>query len=213
MRDIRQLRPRLPVIGLIGPTNIPRVSSASGIDPALYESYAREAGRLVAEMNAIIALCPDRGVALHALQEYQAAKGPWSIALAPDGGPSEDVATGNCQQNSAACNETVSGFTWHHQHANICELSDLMVCVGLSCGTMAEIVWTKWVRKPRILAMRGTMSGLPPEILAETQVEFVNTLEELESRMRVKLRRRLSQPEDGTKSPEAGLTQQGGYHG
>ena len=180
---LKPSRPRLPIVGMIGPTNITRVSEAGGIDPALYKHYANEAGRLIAKLDAIIALVPDRGVALHALQGYQAAQGSWSLALAPDGGPSEDVATSNCEQNSTACDETLGGFTWHHQHANICELSDLLVCVGLSCGTMAEIVWTKWVRKPRILAVRSTMSGIPPEIIAETEIEFVETLAELEERM------------------------------
>ena len=181
MTEPRQLHPPVPTVGMIGPTNIARVSRASKIDASLYEHYAFQAGRLVAEANAAITLVPDRGVALHAMQGYQAAGGPWSIALAPDGGPSEPVASSNCEQNAGQCHETLRGFTWHHQHAQICELSDLLVCVGLSCGTLTEIAWTKWVGKPRVLVMRETASFLPPEILAETQVEFMASLEELET--------------------------------
>ena len=60
---LKPSRPRLPIVGMIGPTNIARVSEAGGIDPALYKHYANEAGRLIAKLDAIIALVPDRGVA------------------------------------------------------------------------------------------------------------------------------------------------------
>jgi hypothetical protein len=42
-----------------------------------------------------------------------------------------------------------------------------MVCVGLSCGTLAELAWTKWTPGPPVALVRGTMSGVPPEMLAE----------------------------------------------
>ena len=58
-----------------------------------------------------------------------------------------------------------------------------MVCVGLSCGTVAEIAWTKWVKGPRILAMRDTITALPREILAETDVVFIESFGDLGRQM------------------------------
>jgi len=101
--------------------------------------------------------------------------------LIPAGGPSDAVATRNCVENAAACNEIIDGFTWHHQHAALCELCDLIVCIGLSCGTLAEIAWTKWVRGPRVLALRATMTAIPIEILAETDVVLIDGLDELDA--------------------------------
>jgi hypothetical protein len=163
-------RPKLPIVALIGPTNLPRIARASKIDQAVYESAAAAAGAAVARHGAILMVVPDRGVAMHGLQAYRAAKGRWLIGLTPDGGPADDVASRNCRDNAALCDEVIGGLTWHHQHATICELAWLMVCVGLSCGTIAEIAWTKWIKGRRILAMRRTMTELPPEILAETDV-------------------------------------------
>jgi len=185
--DERRSPPR-PIVGLIGPTNLKRISAASGIPEEHYSVTAYAVGRVIARSGAALAVVPDRGVALLGMRGYQDAEGPWVVGLTPSGGPSESVATANCFDNAAHCNEIVSGFTWHHQHARICEMCTLLVCVGLSCGTLAEIAWTKWVGGPRILAMRDTFTALPKEILAETNVAFVESCDDLAERIRGLLR-------------------------
>lgn len=174
-------RPNLPVIGIIGPTNLRRISAASGIPEQRYRDGALAAGTAIARHGAILAMVPDRGIAMSGLQGYSSARGKWTIGLVPQGGPSDAVATPNCLENAAACDEIIGGFTWHHQHAALCELSDLMICIGLSCGTITEIAWTKWVRKPRVLALRETFSAIPVEILAETEVTLVDGIEALDA--------------------------------
>jgi len=175
--------PRRPIVGLIGPTNLQRISTASGISEAHYRDTAYAVGKVIARAGASLAVVPDRGVALLGMQGYRDAEGPWIVGLTPSGGPSESVATGNCLSNAAQCDEIISGFTWHHQHARICEMCTLLVCVGLSCGTLAEIAWTKWVGGPRILAMRNTLTALPREILAETNVVFAESVQDLAEHM------------------------------
>ena len=175
--------PLRPIVGLIGPTNLPRIAAASGISEMHYRDTAYAVGRVIAQSGAALAVVPDRGVALLGMQGYRDAEGPWIVGLTPSGGPSESVATGNCLGNATQCDEIVSGFTWHHQHARICEMCTLLVCVGLSCGTLAEIAWTKWVGGPRILAMRNTLTVLPKEILAETNIAFAESCEDLAERM------------------------------
>jgi predicted Rossmann-fold nucleotide-binding protein len=176
-------RPELPIIGLIGPTNLQRISQASGIPESRYRDAAYHAGRAIARTHAMLTIVPDRGVAVSGMRGYREAQGAWTIGLVPAGGPSDSVATQNCLENSAACDEVIDGFTWHHQHAFMCEFSNLLVCVGLSCGTIAEIAWTKWVRGPKILVVRDTLTAIPKEILAETDVDFVDSIEELEAKV------------------------------
>jgi hypothetical protein len=180
-------RPKLPVVGLIGPTNLDRISRASGIPVSLYEACAKGAAALVARQGAILALVPDRGVALHGAHSYHAEKGPWMIGLIPDGGPSDSVATANCRLNARLCDEVLDGFTWHHQHATLCQLSNLMVCIGLSCGTLTEIAWTKWLKGPRVLAFRSTFASIPAEMLAETDIVMIDDLAEMEERLALEL--------------------------
>lgn len=177
----KRKRPDLPVIGLIGPTNIRRISQASGRPEQLYRDSALRAGELIAKHQAIMAMVPDRGIAMSGLRGYTSAQGAWTIGLVPEGGPSDSVATPNCVENAAACDEVIDGFTWHHQHAAICQLSDLLVCIGLSCGTLTEIAWTKWVRGPRVLALAETFTAIPVEILAETDVVLIDSLDALDA--------------------------------
>lgn len=178
----RQKRPQQPVVGLIGPTNLQRISQASGIPEQRYRDAAYGAGRVIARMGAILTIVPDRGVAVSGLRGYQEAQGTWTVGLVPEGGPSDAVATPNCVENSASCDEVIGGFTWHHQHAFICEFSNLLICIGLSCGTIAEIAWTKWVKGPKVLVMRQTLTAIPKEILAEIDVDFVDTIADLETK-------------------------------
>ena len=200
-----QKRPDLAVVALIGPTNLARISLASGLPVSTYEDCASGAGAAVARNNAILAVVPDRGVALVGARAYRAEKGAWLIGLVPDGGPSDSVATSNCRLNAAGCDEVLDGFTWHHQHATLCQLSDVMICVGLSCGTLTEIAWTKWLRGPRVLALRKTFESIPREILAETDVQMIDDLAELDGA----LRRELGMIAAGNRSPWAAGSQVG----
>jgi hypothetical protein len=174
---------------LIGPTNLERISAASGVLVALYEECARGAAAAVARSRGILALVPDRGIALVGAQAYRAEQGTWMIGLIPDGGPSDSVATANCRRNAGLCDEILDGFTWHHQHATLCALSQVLVCVGLSCGTLTEIAWTKWLKGPRVLAIRRTFESIPKEVLAETDVVLIEDLAELEERLALELAR------------------------
>ena len=47
----------------------------------------------------------------------------------------------------------------------------------LTFGTMGEIVWTKWVGGPPMVVIEPLISGIPPEIRAETDIHLVAGLE------------------------------------
>ena len=166
-------------VGVIGPTNVARISAATGIPVGVYEETARAAGQLLARLGVTLVIVPDRGVARCALAGYRTANGPRVIGLAPVGGECDPEARLILHAGAAECDEIVSGLTWYEQHARFCQVCDLMVGVGLSCGTLAEIAWTKWVRKPDVLVLRSTISQIPPEILAEARVRLLDGLPEL----------------------------------
>lgn len=129
----------------MGPTNLIKVSQASRIPVALYESCAASVGSLLARHGCDLVVVPDRGVAVIAMEAHKVAGGPKIIGLVPEGGESDPEATENCLARINQCDEVMTGFSWAEQHAVLCRASEALVCVGLSCGTMAEIVWTKWM--------------------------------------------------------------------
>ena len=174
-KDIRSDEPAR--IGIIGPTSIEVTSRAAHLDPAACESAARAAGEGLAKRGYALVLVPDRGVALLAAEAYRAAGGRRLIGIVPHGGTSAQAATSCCQEHRRLCHETVEDLTWTGQHERICQLSDVLLCIGLSCGTLSEIAWTKWVGNTPVVILRSLVSGIPPEMAAETDLHWMEDLE------------------------------------
>ncbi len=175
---IRDMRSDKPVrIGVIGPTNIKVTSRAAHLDPVACENAARAAGKGLAERGYALVLVPDRGVALLAAEAYRAAGGQRLIGIIPHGGTSVQAAASCCEEHRHLCHETVEDLTWTGQHERICQASDVLLCIGLSCGTLSEIACTKWVGDTPVVILRSLLSGIPPEMAAETDLHWVEDLE------------------------------------
>jgi len=52
-----------------------------------------------------------------------------------------------------------------------------LLCIGLSCGTIAEVAWTKWVGNTPVVVIKSLVSGIPPEVEVETDLHWVEDLE------------------------------------
>jgi predicted Rossmann-fold nucleotide-binding protein len=163
-------------VGIIGPTDIDVTSSAAGLDAAVCKQTALAAGAGLAQRGDTVVLVPDRGVALLAAQAYRAAGGPHLIGIIPHGGTSAQAATTCCENHRDLCHETVEDLSWNAQHERICQLADVLVCIGMSCGTIAEIAWTKWVGNTPVIVIRPLVSGIAPEVEAETDLRWVEDL-------------------------------------
>ncbi len=164
-------------VAVIGPTDIDVTSRAAGLDPGICAQVTTAAGESLAAHGYTVVLVPDRGVALLAAEAYHRAGGPHLVGILPRGGTSAQQATSCCEQHRDLCDEWVEDLTWTGQHERICQLADVLLCIGMSCGTMAEVAWTKWVGGRPVIAIRPLMSGIAPEILAETDVRWVDDLE------------------------------------
>jgi len=163
-------------IGVIGPTDIDVTFAAAGLDPAACERAARAAGEELARRGHAAVVVPDRGVGLLAAEAYRAAGGHELIGIIPYGGTSAQAATTNCDAHRHLCHEVVDDLSWTEQHERICQLSDVLLCIGLSCGTISEIAWTKWVGNTPVIVLRSLVSGIPPEVEAETDLHWVEDL-------------------------------------
>jgi len=164
-------------IGVIGPTNIQVTSAAAGLDPDVCAGVARAAGKGLAERGYGLIVVPDRGVGLLAGQGYRAAGGPWLTGIVPHSGTSGQGAASRCRENRRLCHQVVDDLRWTEQHERICQLADALLCIGISCGTLSEIAWTKWVGATPVVVIRSLISGIPPEMEAETDLRWVDELE------------------------------------
>ncbi|WP_218014433.1 hypothetical protein [Mycolicibacterium palauense] len=160
------------------------MSAAAGLDPARYHRAAHDAGALLATMGHTMVVVPDRGVALAALDGYLSTDGPHVIGICPSSGPSEPAGIPAIATHRTRCHRIVEDCSWFEQHHRIGLLSDAMICVGLSSGTLTELAWTKWTPGPPVAIIAGTFSTIPPELHAEiplTVVDFRDLPDWLES--------------------------------
>ncbi len=167
-------------VALIGPSEIEKIAAATGIDEKAYEECAFQVGKCVAESGDELVIVPDRGVPLLATQAYRTAKGRRVIGLIPISGIEGQEAISECENHRDLCDSVIDNVTWFEQHAKLCEMSDVIVCIGLSCGTICEIAWTKWTGKTPILIFKKLVSNIPKEIVAETNITFITDLNHLE---------------------------------
>ncbi len=152
------------------------MAASTGLDVAAYVDTARLAGAQLAIAGYDLVVVPDRGVAVHAAQAYREAHGPRLIGLFPSGGNGVlDASAIHLDEHRYLCDQLIDGLTWHDQHPYICQLADVMLAIGLSCGTMGELVWTKWTRTPAVV-IQPLVSGIPLEILAEANIHLVPDL-------------------------------------
>jgi len=163
-------------VAVVGPTNIAAVAASANRDPEEYVRVARQAGAQLAARGYELLVVPDRGVAVCAAEAYREAHGPRLIGLFPRGGNGVvDASIIRLDEHRHLCDEAIDSLTWAEQHPTLCALADILLVIGLSCGTMGELVWTKWTRTPAVV-IQPLISGLPPEVLAEAHIHFVPDL-------------------------------------
>lgn len=168
-------------IGLIGPTNLDLMSEVSNIDKNLYIRSAQILGEIIAKLGHDLVIVPDRGVAVEGLKSYRIHEGNKVIAIWPQKGEtSYQLQTIKIKDNIDCCDEVITELSWHEQHSFICQISDLMVCCGISCGTISEIAWSKWVEGPTIYICKNTVSCIPAEIVAEAHIKFIDKADDFE---------------------------------
>jgi predicted Rossmann-fold nucleotide-binding protein len=161
-------------IAVIGPSNIERVAGAAGVDPGKIRKNAADAGRAIATSGHELVVVPDQGVPVIAARAYRDAAGRRVLGLIPTSGHSAKGATSRVQRNSSLCDESYRDLTWYEQHSKLVKVADAMLCVGVSCGTICEIAWTKWTKKIPVFVLNGLGSRIPPEIEAETDVRYID---------------------------------------
>lgn len=156
------------VVAVIGPTDI---SKAEMTDPIAEGSLLRAAeavGDLLAATGKRLLCVPDKGVARAVFLAY-GARNPQHPAqvLAPVDDP-------NLARFKRADWLTTLGFpaliesdvTWESQAKTLVERADAIVAVGMAVGSIMEILWTKWIRRPVYMSF-DTSPRLPLPIRRE----------------------------------------------
>ncbi|HIJ56850.1 MAG TPA: hypothetical protein HPQ03_12095 [Deltaproteobacteria bacterium] len=168
-------------IGVIGPTNTSLIESKINLPNGTIESAAGHLGKFLAENSFALVSVPARGVGLWVLESYNKAKGPDALALTPYAAEQSKEYADKVRRNAELAHRVRDDLTWGDEPFELAKACDCLVALGLSCGTLVEMIATKWQKGPPIYAVAAFMSQIPAEVLAEIKVIYFERLEELEA--------------------------------
>ena len=166
-------------VGIIGPTNVALMEEMAGLPSGKLESVAGEIGGFLAEQSLGMVCVPVKGVPLWALEGYKRAGGKNALALWPRPSNLAEPSQAQTLGSPELADRVIDDLTWGEEPFELARISDCLVVLGLSCGTMIEMVATKWIKGTPVLAVRSLMTGIPAEIAAELDIRFCGDVESL----------------------------------
>ncbi len=166
-------------VGIIGPTNAALMEEKAGLSSGTLEAAAAEIGGFLAEQSLGMVCVPLKGIPLWVLESYKQAGGKDALALWPRPSDLAETSQAQTQGNPELADRVKDDLTWGEEPFELARISDCLVALGLSCGTMIEMVATKWIKNTPVLAVRSLMTGIPAEIAAELDLRFCDTVDSL----------------------------------
>ena len=167
-------------VGVIGPTNVELIESLVPLAPGTLESAARRMGAFLAHNFMGLVSVPDRGVGFWVLEGYRSSGGENSLALSPTGADTLDNCKDLTPRHVSMADQVRKDLSWEEAPAQMAKEANCFVCIGLSCGTIIELAWTKWIRRIPVLVVESFITGLPIEIMSELDVRLNRNIDETE---------------------------------
>jgi len=175
-------------VGLIGPTNIKKLSKLTQKPASFFIEKAKEIGKLLAKFNCEVWINSDKGMANTVALAYKESNGRKLIVLYPHRPLPWPNKHARPYKNYA--DKLKKEPNWFWTNYNVVAQPDLCVCLGLSAGTLSELAYIKWNYQLK----RGKLEGriaikellrerkLPPEIEVDIKkiLIYINKVGELE---------------------------------
>lgn len=174
-------------IGIIGPTNIPKLSELTKKPKEFFLERAELIGKILAAANTELWINSDQGMLVAIGRAYKELGGKKCVVLYPDKGEPwpKDHATPYIKYADKIRKE----LNWFWSNYSVTAEVDICICVGLSAGTLSELAYIKWNyqfkcgKLKKLVAIKELLRGgeLPPEIEVEIKeiTQYVNKTEEL----------------------------------
>ncbi|MBT3406103.1 hypothetical protein HN419_02945 [Candidatus Woesearchaeota archaeon] len=153
-------------IAISAPVNVGKRVEVLGISES--EFYSNVDKVISALSGKEIVIVPHKG----SLSEYVACKHTGKVIGVV---PKNDTEFGIDFLNSSVCTEVLDCGTWRNQIEAMLDVSDVLVVMGLGCGSMAELCFTKWFKVKKIFVVDEFISSkIPKEIDEELDIEYIS---------------------------------------
>ena len=141
-------------IGIIGPTNLDKLSDLTGKPVDFFLVRAQEIGRIIAESGGELFINADKGMTIKIAQAYKENKGKKLTIFYPE--KAEPWPDEHIQQYKDFADEIKIERDWFWANYGVVSFPDICICVGLSAGTLSELAYIKW----NCLLKRGNLKKL-----------------------------------------------------
>lgn len=166
---MKRLKKRLK-IGIIGPTNILKLSKLTKKPASFFINKANEIGKLLAGFDCEVWVNSDKGMANIISMAYKKNGGKKLVILYPHRPlpwPNK-----HARPYKKYADKLKKELNWFWTNYNVIAQPDLCLCVGVSSGTLSELAYIKWNcqlkrgKLKRLIAIRELLRErkLPPEI-------------------------------------------------
>lgn len=129
-------------VGIIGPTNIPKLSKLTGKPQEFFLEKAKLIGKILTEADCELWVNSDKGMLVAIGRAYKDFGGKKLVVLYPDKG--EPWPKEHTKPYIKNADEIRKEPNWFWSNYNVTALPDLCICVGLSAGTLSELAYIKW---------------------------------------------------------------------
>lgn len=176
-------------VGVIGPTNVPKVAKITGKPQEFFLEKAESIGKVLAEKNCEVWVNSDKGMLVAVGRAYKEAGGKKLVVLYPEKG--EPWPKEHAKPYVRYADELRKEPNWFWSNYNVVTLPDLCVCAGLSAGTLSELAYIKWNRQlgcgnlKKLLGVAELLrdNRFPPEIEIDIKdiIEYIPRAEDLKN--------------------------------
>lgn len=129
-------------VGIIGPTNIPKLSRLTGKPKEFFLKKARLIGKILTETNCELWINSDKGMLVAIGRAYKKFGGKKLVVLYPNKG--EPWPKQHAKPYVKYADELRKEPNWFWSNYNVTALPDLCICVGLGAGVLSELAYIKW---------------------------------------------------------------------
>ena len=162
-------------VGVIGPTNLPKLSKLTGKPKNFFLEKAKLLGKILAEAGCELWINSDKGMLVAVGRAYKKSGGKKLVVLYPDKGvpwPKE-----HAKPYIKYADELRKEPNWFWSNYNVVSLPDLCVCVGLCAGALSELAYIKWNHQlkcghlKKLVGIKELLRNgkFPPEIEADVK--------------------------------------------
>lgn len=162
-------------VGIIGPTNMKKLSKLTGKSKDFLLSKAEAIGKILAAHGCEVWVNSDGGMVSGVARAYKKAGGRELVMLYPKKG--EPWPNKHAKPHIQHADKVSAQPNWFWANYQVVTAPDVCLCVGLSAGTLSELAYMKWNRQfhrgrlQHLIVLEELVRGkkIPPEIEVEVK--------------------------------------------